>query len=1581
MLITIYDSNRKKKADIGVNDSSTQVKEIHSDNVLSLSFTLFGRIELDVNDYVDFEGERYWLTEKYRPTQKSNQEWEYNVKLYGIESLIKRFLVLKTVDGENEPVFSLTAPARTHVAMIVECINLGMGTTDWKVGEVADTGNIIIDYEGTYCNEGLKKVAEAAGTEWWFDGMTVNVCRCEHGEELALGYGNGILSIEPGTADNVKFYTRLFPTGSTRNIDPSRYGHSRLQLPGGVKYVDVNTDKYGIIHHYEQDAFSHIYPKRIGTISSVRSEEVTDEDGNPFTVYYFKDSGLDFDPNAYEIAGLVKQVTFQNGELNGREFEVNFNSETREFEIITIWPYDEGTQLPGGSLVPESGNEYILWNIRMPDEYYPIAEAEYLAAVNEYNAAHGVDVSVYKCPTDHVWVEDNGAEFYLGRRVRLESHQYFPETGYRSSRITKITRRVNLPSYVELEISDAVSKGGMENIEDSIDEVRNIVQTSNASFPDVIRTWESTPASDYNVFSSKRTLKEIANRALSRLNPDVAQGLIQFLDGIQTGTYKEGLSGSRIDKDGNAEFGKIITRLRAILAELQVNGAAEFRGQLSSEEFISGFLNGKGWAIVKKEVLNALGVPETKYTGEFDEIVVRGMLRVFSLVASQMLGENDNRVFTGMMEVDHFEESSGKVWLRTQDGKLFNPFRKDDYIMVQQYNGMPSAENEYYITKHYELIVESAGVGSTEDGEDRLDWVTFSGFLSADGKTASETIKAGDTFTRVDNATDADRKGLIQIITVGTATPYMDVVYGMKTDPDNSLKGRIGNLQGIYHHLFGWLEGFGEYLMNLYAVGDFRLRRTGESLDAKIEMLKGLFSTSYGRVTYDLTEEDNYLKNATFSESMDGWITENDTTILLQNGEPLLLNGGVLNTAGRYAAIEQYDGRNMLRLNNGYVRQSNADIRKPGTHKEYIKAEDGTLTDEYVEVKDTLFLSLKILAKTDGTLTVGIQGAGSEENALPFAQIAVTSSMDWQIFQWSGTWDGTGDFLLQYTGDMYVSLLSLTDKALDDFKKSVSTRIEQTDSNIRLLGTNVDNLNGTVTELGIELDAAEERISIYANKVDSLEGTVTNLGIRLDAAESDITIYADKINSVEGSVTKLGVRLDAAEEDISIYAAKTDENTASISALRVDVNSISSTVTSVQGDLEAAEKTAAAAAKAAHDRADEAYSEADSAWWKAYYAQQDADSAQSTADDAYAQSVANATAIEQNATSISAIAGLFDSDGHLLEGSGWVTTTNYNALYSKVYSMDGQLAAKAELSTSVQYDPDTGLVTSAIKLTADKITLEGVTTINNSFSVGTDGTTRIAGFTVSGNGLINSGFNNDAYVIFRNDTHKTFAGIGGNVLPSSTGLRAVARFENHDEEDFWYMGANYAMLVSAQGGRENVAIQFNGGSLSCLAIKTQIIGHDNVVQSTAPTTKYVTLDRNVASVYVSTQFNWKASSSETSYTSKTRNVYLTLPTMDVYDDGHVIKIKRGSNDGSWVYISPGGSYRMVYNSSTGKYVRTYGTSYIMYNNASYGTTSNKLGIESEGDAMEFVYHRDLQIKIDNVTYYGCWIQYKHPRSW
>ena len=90
------------------------------------------------------------------------------------------------------------------------------------------------------------------------------------------------------------------------------------------------------------------------------------------------------------------------------------------------------------------------------------------------------------------------------------------------------------------------------------------------------------------------------------------------------------------------------------------------------------------------------------------------------------------------------------------------------------------------------------------------------------------------------------------------------------------------------------------------------------------------------------------------------------------------------------------------------------------------------------------------------------------------------------------------------------------------------------------------------------------------------------------------------------------------------------------------------------------------------------------------------------------------------------------------------------------------------------------------------------------------GNSKIAGFSVSGNGLTNTPFNNDAYVTFRNDAYKCFAGIGGNVLPTSSGLRAVARFENEDTSDWWGLGRNIAMFLSAKNGAYNHAFLGEG---------------------------------------------------------------------------------------------------------------------------------------------------------------------------
>lgn len=110
MELKIYSSDGRLKLTVEPRDNSTQAEEIQAGNVLNVSFILPERVSLGVNDYADFMWRRYWLTEKYRPVQKSTVEWEYSLKLYGLENLISRFLVLNTTDGGNEPVFTLTAP-------------------------------------------------------------------------------------------------------------------------------------------------------------------------------------------------------------------------------------------------------------------------------------------------------------------------------------------------------------------------------------------------------------------------------------------------------------------------------------------------------------------------------------------------------------------------------------------------------------------------------------------------------------------------------------------------------------------------------------------------------------------------------------------------------------------------------------------------------------------------------------------------------------------------------------------------------------------------------------------------------------------------------------------------------------------------------------------------------------------------------------------------------------------------------------------------------------------------------------------------------------------------------------------------------------------------------------------------------------------------------------------------------------------------------------------------------------------------------------------------------------------------------
>lgn len=772
MIITIYDKSGKTRAEISADESSTQQKGVQSDNVLTLSFTHYEHLPLDVNDYVDFEGERYWLTERYAPAQKSEGEWTYDVKLYGIESMIKRFLVLETTDGNAEPVFTLTATAREHVAMVVKCINNGMGhTTDWKVGRVDGSGLIVIDYEGKYCDEALKEIAEkvGGGAEWWVEGQTVNVCRCEHGEEIELGYGRGLTSLERDTGNSNKFYTRLFAIGSSRNIDAEKYGHSRLMLPGGRQYVEVHTDEYGVYDHYEKDAFSGIYPRRTGEVSLVRKETKKGDDGKPFDIYYFKDETLSFDPNEYELANEKKRVSFEDGELAGlgesddHYFEVNFDSKTREFEIITIWPYADNTQVPGGKLVPKVGDHYILWNVRMPDEYYRKAEEELLAAVEKYNAEHWQDISVYKAPTDHVWIEKNNAVLNVGRRVRLVSKKYFADKGYRQSRITKITRKVNLPSQMDLEISDALQTGALEKVNDSIGELKNYTKSriDGVELPDVIRSWEKTLPTDNNLFSARRSMQEF----LSRKTDDTAHGLIRFLQGLKLGDGEKG-----IDTDGNAKLGNVqmMDAVLRRLVSLGYDGATQQGFGVTDRGDGKYRLDIHDLQVWGKAIFQELEVRKLSYAGG----------NVYLSGSGSKIFKTEELIEAGVLK-------GWRCWLLADDGTTAtqNLWHVSDQARCQTFG---LADKQKPTRSWWRLVtaVSEENVTLTDaEGNELYDGKKFGWIeIAKDNcEPSSDVPKAGDTIVLDgnQNPNERDRQGVMILETTGANTPRIVAYKGV----------------------------------------------------------------------------------------------------------------------------------------------------------------------------------------------------------------------------------------------------------------------------------------------------------------------------------------------------------------------------------------------------------------------------------------------------------------------------------------------------------------------------------------------------------------------------------------------------------------------------------------------------------------------------------------------------------------------------------------------------------------------------------------------------------------------------------
>lgn len=584
MELKIYDKANNLRLTASPNTSSSVTEEVGGECSVSASFTHTEYIPLDVDDYIELEGVRYKVKSRYRPKQKNTQTYEYSVKFYAPIHDAEDTLMLFQEGGTTSE-FSYDGGPREHLQLWIDNMNRRADANLWSIGTVIVADNKTIDYRNVKCWDaafGSNGIAATFETEMWADGYVINLCKAERGEMVELGYLQGLTNLAQEDNGEVKFFTRLFPLGSTRNINATKYGYSRLQLPDRSLYVDKNVDLYGVKEETEETAFSEIYPKYIGTVSSVRTEEKTSEEGRKYTVYYFKDNGMNWNPKDYEIPDLDYMLKFQTGELAGRgtdgSFQAAWHEDTREWEIINVYP-DDTTQIPGGAIIPTPGDQYIPWNFAMPQEYITEAEQEYKQAVDDYLNTYSFDPNKYTGTTDRNYIEKNHTPLRIGWNVRLLSEQYFGTTGgYKDTRITKVQRKLNDLCQATITCSDEVGTGWKSSVDNSLNSLRyEVARQAEQYVYDIIKSFETKTPSDNNVFSALKSLKTLLRKDQS----DGTNFLLkfgEFIDSMIAG------KGAGIFPDGRGQFERLEVRGAMIVKELIYNRWFSQEGNVTYSE-------------------------------------------------------------------------------------------------------------------------------------------------------------------------------------------------------------------------------------------------------------------------------------------------------------------------------------------------------------------------------------------------------------------------------------------------------------------------------------------------------------------------------------------------------------------------------------------------------------------------------------------------------------------------------------------------------------------------------------------------------------------------------------------------------------------------------------------------------------------------------------------------------------------------------------------------------------------------------------------------------------------------------------
>ena len=472
--------------DVYLKENSYTVEEIMGEHTLTLTFLSRNVVELQINDYIDFEGTKYKIRHNEKVTKRETSlGWEYTVQFYSSRYDLQDVQFFLHGTPERKKNFDYyTGTARDWLNLMVT--NMNRGDSGWVAGSCIESRMITLSFKDKTVGTVLDELIKELDSEYWISGKTMNIGKREYasnGLVLAQGEGMGFTELEVSAVDDTPPVTVLYPYGSDKNLG-SDYGADYLLLPEGRLSIEKNVEKYGRIEKSMQ--FDHIFPKGEFAVT----EKIDD--------YTLRASGMDFNLTDCLLDGVEVIVTFQDGGLAGYDLAIVEDSWDNDLKQFKLKQNDQENALKvPGDINFSVGDKFILTGLKMPQSYRDNASLQLQEESQAWLDGKCEKRIQLRGKCDEVIFRLQNIFIACGQMVGVYSEQLDIDREIRVTKVKRYIEKDGTPSYrYELTLSDFLESNGFKDLVDDVnkvpeeieDKVKPVREHTKRSWRDVMET-------------------------------------------------------------------------------------------------------------------------------------------------------------------------------------------------------------------------------------------------------------------------------------------------------------------------------------------------------------------------------------------------------------------------------------------------------------------------------------------------------------------------------------------------------------------------------------------------------------------------------------------------------------------------------------------------------------------------------------------------------------------------------------------------------------------------------------------------------------------------------------------------------------------------------------------------------------------------------------------------------------------------------------------------------------------------------------------------------------------------------------